>query len=143
MKTKPYDEHYRRRHRIVGHYLGITAWIRGLDCVVLDRSDVQTSLKTSDVRKDRVNQFVADIEAWFKFHNEYYKPNSRTLKSLFLSRVNLDSLPKGLMGVDQRIATAITANGALKIERFSSIRGSNPAPSETEMVSSLALMAGY
>jgi hypothetical protein len=45
------------------------------------------------------------------------------------------------MGVDQRIARAITANGALKIERFSSIRGSNPAPSETEMVSSLALMA--
>lgn len=25
MKTKPYDEHYRRQHRIVGHYLALQA----------------------------------------------------------------------------------------------------------------------
>jgi len=143
MKTKPYDEHYRRQHRIVGHYLAVTAWIRGLDCIVLDRSDVQTLLRISDTREGRVTQFVADIKPWFQFNKAYYKPQSKTfLKSLFLSRASLDSyLPKGRMGVDQRIAKAITANGALKIERFSNIRGSNSAPSETEMVSYLALLA--
>lgn len=143
MKTKPYDEHYRRQHRIVGHYLALTAWIRGLDCIVLDRGDVQSLLRVSNTGDDRVKQFVADIKPWFQFHKPYYKPGSKTfLRSLFLSRASLDPyLPKGRMGVDQRISRAITANEALKIERFSNIRGSNPVPSETEMVSYLALLA--
>jgi len=143
MKTKPYDEHYRRQHRIVGHYVAVTAWIRGLDCIVLDRTEVQTLLGISDTPKSRVTQFVADIEPWFQFNKPYYKRGSKTfLRSLFLSRASLDSyLPKGLMSVDQRIAKAITANGALKIERLCNIRGPNPAPSETEMVSYLALLA--
>lgn len=90
-----------------------------------------------------MKQFVDDIKPWFQFNKPYYKPDSKTyLKSLFLSRASLDPyLPKGRMGVDQRISKAITANEALKIERFSNIRGSNPVPSETEMVSYLALLA--
>src|SRR6266513_1768191 len=121
MKTKPYDEHYRRRHRIVGHYLAITAWIRGLDCIVLDRNDLQSLLSISNTGEDRVKQFVEDIKPWFQFNKPYYRPGSKTfVKSLFLSRAKLDSyLPKGRMGVDQRIARATTPNGALKIERFS------------------------
>jgi hypothetical protein len=143
MKTKPYDEHYRRLHRIVGHYLALTAWTRDLDCIVLDRDDVQSLLNISNTGEDRVRQFVADVQPWFKFSKPYYKPGSKTyLRSLFLSRVSLDSyLPKGRMGVDQRIARATTANGTLKIERFVSIRNSDPIPSEEDMVSYLALLA--
>ncbi len=50
-------------------------------------------------------------------------------------------LPKGRMGVDQRIMKAITLNGTLKIERFVHVRESQPIPSEEEMVSYLALLA--
>jgi len=143
MKTKPYDEYYRRRHRIVGHYLAITAWIRGVDCIVLDRNDLQSLLSISNTGTDRVDQFVKDIKPWFKYDKPYYKPKSKTfVRSLFLSRASLDSyLPKGLMGIDERIARAATANGELKIERFSNIRGSNPIPAEMDMVSNLALLA--
>jgi len=90
-----------------------------------------------------MKQFVEDIKPWFRFHKTYYKPGSRTfVKSLFLSRASLESyLPKGRMGVDQRIARAITANGTLRIERFRSIRDSHPIPSERDMVSYLALLA--
>lgn len=143
MKTKPYDEYYRRRHRIVGHYLALQAWIRGIDCVVLDRSDVQRLLNVSNTGEDRVRQFTDDVKPWFKFSKPYYKPGSHTyLRSLFLSRVSLDSyLPKGRMGVDQRIMKAITSNGTIKIERFVQVRGSQSIPSEEEMVSYLALLA--
>jgi hypothetical protein len=143
MKTKPYDEYYRRRHRIVGHYLALQSWTRGIDCVVLDRTDVQRLLKLSNTGEDRVRQFTEDVKPWFKFSKPYYKPGSHTyLKSLFLSRVSLDSyLPKGQMTVDQRIMKAITSKGTLKIERFAHVRGSQPIPSEEEMVSYLALLA--
>ena len=54
MKTKPYDEHYRRQHRIVGHYLALTAWTRDLDCILLDRDDVQILLNISNTGEDLV-----------------------------------------------------------------------------------------
>jgi len=130
MKTKPYDEHYRRRHRIVGHYLVIQAWLRGLDCIVLNRRDIQAFLSITDIHKDRIKQFVADIAPWFSFHKPCYDKGSGTLSFLFLSGVDIDSyLPSGPMPVDQRIAKVVAANGMLKIERFSKV-DSHAIPSE-------------
>lgn len=142
MKTKPYDNYYRRRHRIVGHYLALQSWLRGLDCVVLDRNEVLAFLNTKETGKKRIKQFKADVAPWFKFVKPYYKKGSSTyIRSLFLSRINLDSyLPQGLMSTDQRMTKAIAAtDGKLSIERFS--RTDSKVPSETEMVSDLTLFA--
>lgn len=143
MKTKPYDEYYRRQHRIVGYYLALQAWLRNLDCIVLNRSDLQTFLNITNTGEDRIKQFTADNKPWFKFHKAYYRRGSKTyIRSLFLSRVDISPyLPSGLMGVEQRIAKTVTAGGAIRIEQFSKSDGLHKVPPEKDMVSDLALFA--
>lgn len=138
MKTKPYDEYYRRQHRIVGHYLALQAWLRNLDCMGLDRSDLQALLNITNTGEERIKQFIEDIKPWFKFHKAYYRKSSGTyVLSLFLSRIAIKLPPGSKMSVDQRIAKAGTAGGEMRVERFSMAK----IPSEKEMVSDLALFA--
>ncbi|HZH29807.1 MAG TPA: hypothetical protein VEY11_03515 [Pyrinomonadaceae bacterium] len=141
MKTKPYDEYYRIQHRIVGHYLAIHAWLRELDCVVLDRKEIQAFLNIRNTGEDRTKQFTKDIEPWFKFNKPYYRKGSKTyVRSLFLSRIDISlSLPHGLMSTDDRIAKAVIADRRLRIERFSN--SSQEVPSMKDIVSDLALFA--
>jgi hypothetical protein len=122
--------------------LAIQAWLRGVDCIVLARNEVLTFLNARETGVERIKQFKADIKPWFKFVKPYYKEDSRTyIRSLFLSRINLDSyLPSGTMTTDERMTKAIAAaDGKFSIERFS--RKDNKVPSEEEMVSDLALFA--
>lgn len=143
MKTKPYDELYRRQHRVVGHYLALQAWLRGVDCVVLDRKDIQALFHITNTGEDRIKQFRADIAPWFRVFRPFYPKSSRTLiRSLFLSRVGLNAdVLKGLMTTDQRITKMRTADGSLKIERFSSWFNSSDIPKEVDMVSDLVSYA--
>jgi hypothetical protein len=143
MKTKPYDELYRRQHRIVGHYLALQAWLRGVDCVVLDRHDLQALFHITNTGEDRIKQFKADTKPWFRIFKPFYPKTSRTfIRTLFLSRVDLNpDVIKGLMTTDQRITKMKTADGNLKIERFSSWYTSSSIPKEADMVSDLVAYA--
>ncbi len=129
----------RRQHRVIANYLALTAWLRGVDCVVLVRADLQKFLGLERFKGSRVQWLRADIKPWFPYQLPYYvtaAPSS--IHSLFLSRVDLaDYLPHGSMSTDQRITRM--PEGSPRTERFS--KGSTKVPDEAEIVSRLAVLA--
>jgi hypothetical protein len=50
-----------RRHHIIGHYLAVQAWIRGLDCIVLDRADLEFFLGLQRFKSVRVTWLREDL----------------------------------------------------------------------------------
>ena len=59
--TDPHREFCRNQHRIIGHYLAVQAWLRGLDCIVLVRGDLQTFLALERFKGTRVDWLQEDL----------------------------------------------------------------------------------
>ena len=62
----------RRQHRVFGQYLALQAWIRGLECIVLERRDLENYLKLERLKEARVDWFKDDLLPWFP-HQETYE----------------------------------------------------------------------
>jgi hypothetical protein len=91
MKLEPYREFWRRHHRVLGLYLTLEAWKRGLDCIVLERNDVQTYLKLKRIEGAHVRWLREDLTPWFKHQVlRTRKGAHNSFHSLYLSRVPLD-----------------------------------------------------
>jgi hypothetical protein len=65
---EPHRESCRRQHRILGHYLAVQAWIKGLDCGVLLRKDLEKFLDLERFKKTRIEWLCEDLMPWFKHH---------------------------------------------------------------------------
>ena len=139
--SDPYRESCQQRHRIIGHYLAVQAWERGLDCIVLVRKDLESFLGLERFKGKRNHWIMEDLKPWFQFPKPYYLTKAKTsLHSLFLSRVPIDHhLPLGSMTTEERIRR-LSAK-APKTARFTTKNDGSQVPSYAEMVSRLSILA--
>ena len=137
--NKAYREACRRQHRVVANFLAVEAWSRGLDCIVLEREDLQKLLGLKRFKSERVRWMHDDFQPWFPHQEAYYRtvaPSS--IGSLFLSRKPIgDHLPTGSMTTDDRIKAM--GPEAPATEKFS--KGRKRVPGEDEIVARLAVLA--
>lgn len=136
--TDPHREFCRRHQRIIAHYLALVAWIRGLDCIVLERSVLRQLLGLRQFKSTRVEWLMEDMSSWFAFIEAFYSTRAKSsIHSLWLSRIDLSDLPKGSLSTLNRIEFAsenglragVFANHAREVSRLE------------EMVGHLALLA--
>ncbi len=134
-----YREACRRKHRVLGHYLAIQAWLRKLDCIVLLRGDLKYFLGLKKLNGIRIGWLKDDLKPWFPFQKAYYKSNATSsINSLYLSRIDIAThLHKESMTTDQRISRLAT--DAPKTEKFLAKTSFKP-PSEDDIVSILTLV---
>jgi hypothetical protein len=95
-----------RQHRVLGHYLAVQAWLRGLDCIALERQDLEKYLSLERFKSERIKWLLEDLNPWFPYHRAFYKSGAQSsLHSLFLSRVEIGKwLSTATMTTSQRIA---------------------------------------
>ena len=140
MATEPHREFCRRQHRVLGNFLSIEAWRRGLECIVLVREDLESFLGLERFKGTRIKWLKEDLKPWFphQVHHTFTKqPDS--IHSLYLSRVPIEEhLPKGSMTAAKRVS--LMAPTAPKTGLFF-VEGMTHRPSEGEIVSRLARLA--
>ena len=136
----PHREACRRQHRVLGHFLAIQSWLRGLDCIVLVREDLEVFLGLERFKSQRVEWLREDLAPWFPHQDAYYLSKSTSsLHSLFLARVPMGLwLPQGSMTTEQRIKTLdpLAPNTA----RFSSKVKGHRVLKESDVVRYLAIL---
>ncbi|MGB8275346.1 MAG: hypothetical protein WCF16_08790 [Alphaproteobacteria bacterium] len=102
--TDPHRAFTQRRHRIIGQYVALQAWIRGLDCIVLQRRHLLALLHIERIEGARLDTFKADVSPWFPRSEVFYSPPERnTFASIFMSRFSLSDVPGEAMSDEDRI----------------------------------------
>ena len=84
----------KRRHRTIGNFLAMKAWCSGADCVILDRSVVDSLLDLKRIKSKRTEWLTADIKEWFPYIDVVTYVGNNSVASLILARVPV----KGFMG---------------------------------------------
>ena len=81
------------------------AWRRGLDCIVVERADLEAFLGLQKFKSARINALLEDLHPWFWIQVPYYLTRApSSLSSLFLSRVPIkEHLPRGSMSARERV----------------------------------------
>ena len=82
-----HEEVCRRQHRIVAHYLAITAWVNHADCVVLGRETLERLFGLKRFKAPRQTQLVEDAKPWFRYSLPLM--NGSSIRTLALSRVSI------------------------------------------------------
>lgn len=136
----PHREACRRQHRVLGHFLAVQSWLRGLDCIVLVRSDLEVFLGLERFKSQRVAWLREDLSHWFPEQKPYFKTKSpSSLHSLFLSRISMTFwLPNGSMTTEERIKNLPL--GSPRTERFSSKVRGHRSLKEADVVRYLAIL---
>jgi hypothetical protein len=81
-----------RQHRVLGHYLAVQAWLRGVDCIVVERQDLEAYLGLQRFKSERIRWLLEDLIPWFPYNSVYYMSSAESsLHSLFLARVEIES----------------------------------------------------
>ena len=129
-----YREFCQKQHRLIAHYLAVKAWHRGLDCIVLSRSNLEKLLGLERFKSTRIEWLVEDMKPWFPHQKRFTRTGSpSSIHSLCLSRLPLDKLPTGTMTMEKRIA--IIPKGTLKVEAL------GDCPTIREVVTYLGILA--
>lgn len=90
MATKWHRELARRQHRVLAHYLALIAWVRGADCVAIERSKLETLLDLERFKEERLRWLAEDAKPWFDHHQLLYSVSSPgKFQTVWLSRVTL------------------------------------------------------
>lgn len=115
--------------------------MRGLDCIVLTRSDLEAFLGLERFKSSRVTWLCEDLKPWFPHQTPYYKTSSpSSIHSLFLARVDMaPHLPKGSMTTDLRISKI--AATAPKTQKFIPEGLPWKPPLEQDIVAQLAVIS--
>ena len=134
-------ESCRRQHRVIGQYLAMQAWKRGLDCIVLERDNLEFFLGLEQFKSTRLRWLREDLKPWFPHQVAHYNTIAASLiGALYLSRVPIERhLPSGSMTVDERLKKM--APGTPKTQLF--LKQTNirwRPPTEKDMVSQLAVI---
>ena len=131
----------RRQHALLGHYLAIQAWLHRLDCIVLNRADLESFLELRRFKSSRIAWLQKDFIPWFPHQMPYYKTTSpSSIHSIFLSRVPISQhLPSGSMTTEQRIARM--RRNAPRTAMFAEISSGKPLPTTEAVVSYLGLLS--
>jgi len=131
----PHRKHCRREHRVLAQFLAIEAWVRGIDCIVLERAELERYLGLERFKSERVRWLQEDVKPWFPFQALHIASTSpSSLYDLFLSRVPIaQHLPNGTMSTTERVAQI--PRSAPLTQVFSK---NSRLPSEEEIVAYLA-----
>jgi hypothetical protein len=137
----PHRESCRRDHRIIGQSLAVQAWLRGLDCIVLVREDLEAFLGLERFKSTRIRWLKEDLKPWFQYQRPYYRTSSpSSIHSLFLARVQIDKhIGSDSMTTEERIASM--APEAPRTERLTTRRDGSQVPSLAKIVSALSVLA--
>lgn len=87
--TDPHREHCRRTHRILGQYLAIEAWLRGVDCLVIERYELLRYLGLEKLHGARHDWIQLDLKPWFPYPD--FSVDNTKLEAMFLSRVPIEN----------------------------------------------------
>lgn len=131
----------KRQHRVLGHFLAIQAWLRGLDCIVLEREHLEEFLGLERFKGTRVEWLQEDLKPWFAEQTTYFNSKSESsLHSLFLSRVSMTGwLSSDSMTTEKRISQL--PERAPKTALFSSkVKGKHSSFKEVDIVRYLAIL---
>ncbi|EOV6284663.1 hypothetical protein ACOQ0N_004598 [Vibrio parahaemolyticus] len=132
------DEVYRetqaRLHRVLGAYLAMSAWKKGADCVILQRSTLLSFLKLERMKNKRIDWLKEDLKYLFHYAHTTSYTKTRTYADLYLSRVKI---PKGKdvwgsMSTEERIQKLKELNIEAEVIEL---------PSETRLLSKMALVS--
>lgn len=131
-------EYCRRQQRTLGHWLATEAWLRGVDCIVIEAADVLSFLGLDRFKSARAAWLEDDLRPWFPYQIFRPAPGSTpSTPDLYLSRFPIEEFVHGgPMKADDWIAQLPT--NALRAENFSA-RGR--FPSEEEIVGDLAKLS--
>ncbi len=69
---------------MLGHYLAIQAWIRGLDCLVVQREQLGAFLGLRRFKGARIEWLHEDLKPWFRYFYDLYSVGS--FAGVYLSR---------------------------------------------------------
>ena len=129
-----------RQHRVMGHFLAIQAWLRGVDCLVLEREDLQRFLGLQRFKEERVRWIQEDLRPWFKHQSSMEQGGAGfSLHSLYLSRVEIEKwIPGGEFSTEDRIKAF--DKKAPKTEKFSHSSAQRSLVDELDVVRYLALL---
>jgi hypothetical protein len=138
-ENQAYRDACKRHHRVIANYLAVEAWSRGLDCIALDRDDLEKLLGLKRFKSTRVAWMQKDLAPWFPHQQPYYRASAlSSISSLFLARVPIEQhLPEGTMTTHERIAgmgVSAPPTAAFSKERRN-------IPDEATMVARLAVLA--
>src|SRR5437016_2949069 len=67
-----YRDACKRSHRILSSYVALWAWRKGVDCVVVDRSELFWYLGIRAMRKQRLHWLGQDIKVLFPYVEELH-----------------------------------------------------------------------
>lgn len=100
-----YRQACQRQHQVLGHFLAVQAWLRSVECLVLERSDLQTFFDLKRIKEERVHWLKGDLLPWFPHQYMLEQGNSGfSFHSLYLSRVPIsDWIPDGTMTTTARL----------------------------------------
>ena len=131
-----------KEHRIIGFYLATTAWARQLDCVVLERLDLESMLGLQRFKSARIQWLEEDLQPWFPHQVPFYHTGAlSSIHSLFLSRVPIaEHLQRGEMTTEARIQ-CITDSGP-RTETLMRKTLAEKRPTQEMITKYLALLAG-
>ena len=129
-----------RQHRVLGHYIAVQAWLRGLDCIAVERQDLEKYLDLERFKSERIKWLLDDLKPWFPYNSAFYKSSAQSsLHSLFLSRVKIGKwLPTATMTTAQRIAKI--AEDAPKTALFFEPGAGKKRVQEADVVRYLAIL---
>ena len=145
MKIPLFDDAHRlacrRQHRVFGQYLALQSWVRGLDCIVVERRDLEHYLGLERLKGARIEWLKDDLLPWFPYQQDYQMGGrSNSIHSLFLARVPVATfLSEESLTTEDRI-TAMPA-GSPKTGLLVPSNRFWPPPTEKEIIAQLAVQA--
>src|SRR5688572_30564009 len=81
-----YREAHRRRHRLLGSYLALSAWTKGVDCVVIQRDELLGFLELQTMQDTRIAWVKQDIKSLFPYSFTTEDDTTSVYRTFFLSR---------------------------------------------------------
>lgn len=128
----------RKQHRVVGVYLAIQAWLKGVDGLAVDRTVLEKLLGLERFQDARVEDLKTDLREWFPHFRVFVNGRGpESLASLWLSRLPLENLPL-VEDSDEKRAERLEKSGG---PRIAAMRSVSEVPTEEGLVSYLALLA--
>ncbi len=120
-------------HRILGAYLALWAWKKGVDCIALDRDQLLPYLGLGAMRKQRLHWLAEDIKDFFPHQEPLEFSRSGGHGSLYLSRKAFpDDVFEGVMLDEKRVKVLSERGLRASLGRL---------PSEDRMITVLATAA--
>jgi hypothetical protein len=130
---KIYETACRRSHRLLAHYLVFAAWVRGVDCVALEKETLFRFLGLKGAMRNlRLRWLYEELAPMFPHQWKTVSSRTHAYHTLFLSRVPIpDGFKKGTMSCSSRIKRNASLLRAAIV----------PIPDEEEIVQTLAKVA--